>query len=125
MQRSKKPGFVMPQFVAMMMIVAVIAAATAAPMRAWTGADLANRAPQAGPSQLAQQELASLNAMAQTYFMEQGVYPRSADELVSAGYVAAENQSARDCVNQICQRYHYAASTGTFTARLTSGPSHR
>ncbi len=68
MRRNKKSGFSLLEVIAAVVILAVVAAATVAtvaPMRAKS------------EDKLADQEVATLNAMAQTYFLEIGSYPSS------------------------------------------------
>ncbi len=63
MRRNKKSGFSLLEVIAAVVILAVVAAATVAtvaPMRAKS------------EDKLADQEVATLNAMAQTYFLEVG-----------------------------------------------------
>ena len=68
MKRRKNSGFSLLEVIAAVVILAVVAAATVAtvaPMRAKS------------EDKLADQEVATLNAMAQTYYLEVGSYPAS------------------------------------------------
>ena len=75
----KKSGFSLLEVIAAVVILAVVAAATVAtvaPMRAKS------------EEKLAIQDVAALNAMAQTYILETGTFPANANTLATAGYIA-------------------------------------
>ncbi|MEM9585638.1 MAG: prepilin-type N-terminal cleavage/methylation domain-containing protein [Planctomycetota bacterium] len=108
MQRRKNRGFSLLEVIAAVVILAVVAAATVAtvaPMRAKS------------EDKLAEQEIASLNAMAQTYFLEVGSFPRNVNDLVREGYLSNADAAARDRIRKISRNYTYTRSTGTFTQR--------
>tara|TARA_R110002049_G_scaffold4601_5_gene32773 strand:- start:1074459 stop:1074785 length:327 start_codon:yes stop_codon:yes gene_type:complete len=108
MKKNKKNGFSLLEVIAAVVILAVVAAATVAtvaPMRAKSEA------------KLAEQEIATLNSMAQTYFLEEGSFPRSVNDLVTAGYLSNADQAAQDRVRNIRRNYTYTRATGTFTKR--------
>ena len=108
MKRNKKNGFSLLEVIAAVVILAVVAAATVAtvaPMR------------QKSEDKLAEQEIATLNSMAQTYFLEEGSFPRSVNDLVSSGYLSNADQAAQDRIRKIRRNYTYARATGTFTKR--------
>lgn len=105
MRRSKKSGFSLLEVIAAVVILAVVAAATVAtvaPMRAKS------------EDKMADQEVASLNAMAQTYFLEIGRYPTSVLSLVTEGYVANTTPEERARVTRIRRNYTYTRTTGVF-----------
>jgi prepilin-type N-terminal cleavage/methylation domain-containing protein len=108
MKRNKKNGFSLLEVIAAVVILAVVAAATVAtvaPMRAKS------------EEKLAEQEIATLNSMAQTYFLEEGTFPRRVDDLVTAGYLSNADQAAQDRLTKIRRNYRYSRATGTFTKR--------
>ncbi|MEM1070582.1 MAG: prepilin-type N-terminal cleavage/methylation domain-containing protein [Planctomycetota bacterium] len=105
MKRRKNSGFSLLEVIAAVVILAVVAAATVAtvaPMRAKS------------EDKLADQEVATLNAMAQTYFLEMGNYPADADGLASAGYLANRTAEERARLTKIKNNYNYSAATGVF-----------
>lgn len=105
MKRNKKNGFSLLEVIAAVVILAVVAAATVAtvaPMRAKS------------EDKLAEQDVASLNAMAQTYYLEVGRYPQNIAYLVRQGYIKADDVPSRTRYNKL-RRYPYDAATGTFT----------
>ncbi len=108
MKRNRKNGFSLLEVIAAVVILAVVAAATVAtvaPMRAKSEA------------KLAEQEIATLNSMSQTYFLEKGAFPRSVNDLVTEGYLTNTDQAAQDRITNIRRNYTYARATGTFTKR--------
>ncbi|MEM9364895.1 MAG: prepilin-type N-terminal cleavage/methylation domain-containing protein [Planctomycetota bacterium] len=105
MKRSKKKGFSLLEVIAAVVILAVVAAATVAtvaPMRAKS------------EDKLADQDVASLNAMSQTYYLEMGYYPPNIAYLVREGYISNADQAAITRYNKLRQ-YPYDRSTGTFS----------
>lgn len=105
MRRNKKSGFSLLEVIAAVVILAVVAAATVAtvaPMRAKS------------EDKLADQEVATLNAMSQTYFLEEGRYPASVYSLRDAGYLANVTDEDRQRVARMRRNYTYTRATGTF-----------
>ncbi|PHQ35765.1 prepilin-type N-terminal cleavage/methylation domain-containing protein [Rhodopirellula bahusiensis] len=110
MKRTKKNGFSLLEVIAAVVILAVVAAATVAtvaPMRAKS------------EDKLAEQDIASLNAMAQTYYLEIGSYPRNIAYLVRENYIKADDTASRARYNKLRQ-YPYDAATGTFSKPVTN-----
>ena len=108
MKSNKKSGFSLLEVIAAVVILAVVAAATVAtvaPMRAKS------------EQKLAEQEIATLNSMAQTYFIEQGTFPRSVNDLVTTGYLSNVDQASLDRIASIRRNYTYTRATGTFAKR--------
>jgi len=108
MRRGKKGGFSLLEVIAAVVILAVVAAATVAtvaPMR------------EKSQDKLADQEVAGLNAMSQTYYLEEGRFPSSVYSLVSAGYVANITPEERQRVLRIRRNYDYARATGVFAKK--------
>jgi prepilin-type N-terminal cleavage/methylation domain-containing protein len=108
MRRNKKNGFSLLEVIAAVVILAVVAAATVAtvaPMRAKS------------EDKLADQEVATLNAMAQTYFLEIGSYPGNVNTLAAAGYLANTTPAERARLTKIRRNYTYTRSTGVFAKR--------
>ena len=66
---------------------------------------------------LADQEIATLNAMSQTYFLEQGRYPSSVFALASGGYIANTTRDERVRLSKIRRNYNYTRSTGVFAKK--------
>ena len=105
MKRNKKSGFSLLEVIAAVVILAVVAAATVAtvaPMRAKS------------EDKLADQEVATLNAMAQTYFLEVGSYPGNVNALATAGYLANTTPAEQQRLQKIRRNYTYTRATGTF-----------
>jgi prepilin-type N-terminal cleavage/methylation domain-containing protein len=105
MKRNKKSGFSLLEVIAAVVILAVVAAATVAtvaPMRAKS------------EDKLADQEVATLNAMAQTYYLEEGRYPGNVVTLANAGYLAYNTTEEKQRVNLMRRNYNYTRSTGVF-----------
>ncbi len=106
MKRNKKSGFSLLEVIAAVIILAVVAAATVAtvaPMRTKS------------EDKLADQEVATLNAMSQTYYLEAGAYPSDADELATAGYIANTTPDEQARLNRINNNYDYDSATGVFS----------
>ncbi len=105
MKRNKKSGFSLLEVIAAVVILAVVAAATVAtvaPMRAKS------------EDKLADQEVATLNAMSQTYFLEIGKFPANVYGLRNAGYLANITREDRQRVARMNRNYTYTRATGTF-----------
>ncbi|MFK8112669.1 MAG: prepilin-type N-terminal cleavage/methylation domain-containing protein [Rubripirellula sp.] len=108
MKRSKNSGFSLLEVIAAVVILAVVAAATVAtvaPMRAKS------------EDKLADQEVASLNAMAQTYYLEVGRYPASVYTLASAGYMSNTTTEEKTRLAKIRRNYNYSRTTGIFAKK--------
>jgi len=108
MKRNKKSGFSLLEVIAAVVILAVVAAATVAtvaPMRAKS------------EDKLADQEVATLNAMSQTYYLEIGQYPVSADSLATSGYLANTTPEEQARLTKIKNNYTYKAATGVFSKK--------
>ncbi len=108
MNRNKKKGFSLLEVIAAVVILAVVAAATVAtvaPMRAKS------------EDKLADQEVATLNAMSQTYFLEEGSHPRSVVALADSGYLANTTPEEQARVTRIRRNYSYTRSTGIFAMK--------
>lgn len=105
MKRNKKSGFSLLEVIAAVVILAVVAAATVAtvaPMRAKS------------EDKLADQEIATLNAMTQTYYLEEGSFPANANALATSGYIANTTADERARLTKIRRNYSYSRSTGIF-----------
>lgn len=108
MKRNKKSGFSLLEVIAAVVILAVVAAATVAtvaPMRAKS------------EDKLQDQEVATLNAMSQTYFLENGRFPTNVNQLATAGYLPYVTSEERTRVNLMRTNYTYVAATGVFTKK--------
>ncbi len=108
MKRTTKNGFSLLEVIAAVVILAVVAAATVAtvaPMRAKSD------------DKLADQEVTMLNAMSQTYFLEEGEYPTSVNQLAAAGYLANTTTDEQAKLIRIRRNYTYTRSTGTFAKK--------
>ncbi len=108
MKRNKKSGFSLLEVIAAVVILAVVAAATVAtvaPMRAKS------------EDKLADQEVATLNAMAQTYFLEIGNFPTNVNNLAAAGYLANTTPDDAARLTRIRRNYTYTRATGTFAKK--------
>jgi general secretion pathway protein G len=108
MKRNKKNGFSLLEVIAAVVILAVVAAATVAtvaPMRAKS------------EDKLADQEVATLNAMSQTYFLELGSFPGSVRSLGSAGYLANVTTEDLQRISRMTKNYTYTRATGTFAKK--------
>jgi len=66
---------------------------------------------------LADQEVATLNAMSQTYYLEEGRYPSSVFNLATAGYIANTTPDERTRLTKIRRNYNYSRSTGVFSKK--------
>jgi general secretion pathway protein G len=67
---------------------------------------------------LIEQQLASLNSMSQTYFLEQGEFPpQGIDSLIAVGYLTNEDSEAQARNAKMRTDYRYRQSTGTFLKR--------
>ncbi len=108
MKRYGKCGFSLLEVIAATVILAVVAAATVAtvaPMRAKS------------VDRLADQEVATLNAMAQTYYLEKGEYPANLDALVGAGYIADATTADKSRFQKLTRDYNYSPTTGVFSKK--------
>lgn len=107
-QRKMRRAFSLLEIIAAVIILAVVAAATVAtvaPMR------------QKADDKMAVQELATLNSLANTFFIEHGNFPRSLGDLRTQGYIAFTTDEDRQRYQQLNRKYAYDRSTGTFTRR--------
>ncbi|EMI44385.1 prepilin-type N-terminal cleavage/methylation domain-containing protein [Rhodopirellula sp. SWK7] len=105
MKRNKRNAFSLLEVIAAVVILAVVAAATVAtvaPMR------------QKSEDKLAIQDVASLNAMAQTYYLEKGYFPPSIAYLVREKYIANTTTSEKTRYSKLA-KYTYDKATGTFS----------
>lgn len=108
MKRDKKNGFSLLEVIAAVVILAVVAAATVAtvaPMRAKS------------EDKLADQEVATLNAMSRTYFLEVGTFPQNVQGLRNAGYLANVTTEDKQRVSHMAKNYTYTRATGTFAKK--------
>ena len=108
MKQNKRRGFSLLEVIAAVVILAVVAAATVAtvaPMRAKS------------EDKLADQEVATLNAMAQTYYLEAGQYPSSVYTLATAGYIANTTPDEKARLTKIRRNYNYSRTTGIFAKK--------
>lgn len=108
MKRNQKSGFSLLEVIAAVVILAVVAAATVAtvaPMRAKS------------EDKLAEQEVATLNAMSQTYYLEEGRFPTSVDSLATAGYLANITDAEKARLTKIKRNYSYSRTTGVFAKK--------
>ncbi len=108
MKRTKKNGFSLLEVIAAVIILAVVAAATVAtvaPMRAKSDA------------KMAEQDVATLNAVTQTYFLEVGKYPTRVYDLVTHKYLNYTTPAERKRYTDIVAKYNYDAATGIFTVK--------
>lgn len=106
MKRNKKSGFSLLEVIAAVVILAVVAAATVAtvaPMRAKS------------EDKLADQEVATLNAMSQTFFLENGRFPTSVIQLGQSGYLPYTTPDERRRVSLMRNKYTYTRANGVFT----------
>ena len=108
MRRNKKSGFSLLEVIAAVIILAVVAAATVAtvaPMRAKS------------EDKMADQEVATLNAMSQTYYLEEGSYPATVDSLATNGYLANTTAEEKARITKIKNNYSYSTTTGAFAKK--------
>ncbi len=108
MKRNKKSGFSLLEVIAAVIILAVVAAATVAtvaPMRAKSDA------------KMAEQDVATLNAVTQTYFLEVGKYPTRVYDLVTHKYLNYTTTAERKRYTDIVAKYNYEPKSGTFTVK--------
>ncbi len=108
MKRNKKEGFSLLEVIAAVIILAVVAAATVAtvaPMRAKS------------EEKMDVQTKASLDAMSQTYFLEQQRFPRSVNELVRESYINNVTQAERDYVRNLSRKWKVDGTTGEWSER--------
>ena len=108
MKRPRKTGFSLLEVIAAVVILAVVAAATVAtvaPMRA------------KNEDRLAEQELTTLNALAQSYCRQEGDYPESVAALADAGYLRNTTTADKTRNERIRRRYNYSPTTGTFSRK--------
>jgi prepilin-type N-terminal cleavage/methylation domain-containing protein len=107
-KRNKLVGFSLLEVIAAVVILAVVAAATVAtvaPMRAKSEDKLTDR------------ELATLNALAQSYHLQEGQYPASIDALAKAGHLRSTTADERVRVERIRRNYNYSPVSGVFSKR--------
>lgn len=108
MKRNRKNGFSLLEVIAAVIILAVVAAATVAtvaPMR------------QKSDDKLSDQTVASLDAMSQTYFLEQARYPRSINDLVNGGYLSNTTPDELTRVRDMNRKYTVDRTTGRWAKR--------
>ncbi len=107
MQRPQhRNGFSLLEIIAAVIILAVVAAATVAtvaPMR------------QKADDKMSVQELATLNSLANTYFIEYGQFPTNIGQLRTSGYIAYTTPEDRTRYATLSRKYSYDRTTGTFT----------
>jgi general secretion pathway protein G len=107
--RHKRNGFSLLEVIAAVVILAVVAAATVAtvaPMRAKS------------EQKLNEQQMASLNSMSQTYYLELGQFPpNGVNSLITAGYLSNADAAAQTRNAKMRTTYAYDRATGTFTKR--------
>jgi hypothetical protein len=66
---------------------------------------------------LADQEVATLNAMAQTYYLEEGTFPASVVALANSGYIANTTPDEKTRIQKIRRNYSYSRATGVFAKK--------
>lgn len=106
MSSKKRSAFSLLEIIAAVIILAVVATATistVAPMRAKSDA------------KLDESSLASLNGLAQNYYMERGAWPTRVYDLARFGYLDHRNQRAH--YNRLNQKFEWDATTNQFRAR--------
>lgn len=106
--RLKRKGFSLLEIIAAVIILAVVAAATVAtvaPMR------------QKANDKMVIQELATLNSLANTYFIEYGTFPSSITSLRTTGYLAYTTTEDKARYSRLNSRYKYDRATGTFSEK--------
>jgi prepilin-type N-terminal cleavage/methylation domain-containing protein len=108
MKRNKKNGFSLLEVIAAVVILAVVAAATVA-----TVAPMKKKS----EDKLDVQQVATLNAMAQTYFLELGRYPNDVTQLARADYLPYTTREERTRVNAMRTKYNYVPTTGIFSVK--------
>ncbi|MEM1226359.1 MAG: prepilin-type N-terminal cleavage/methylation domain-containing protein [Planctomycetota bacterium] len=109
MNRRKTSAFSLLEVIAAVVILAVVAAATVAtvaPMR------------QKSEDKLAIQDVSSLNAMAQTYYLENNRFPANVNQLVRAGYIANSTPAERTRVQKL--RSYGAPVDGVWTVPVSN-----
>ncbi|MDA8746349.1 membrane or secreted protein containing Prepilin-type cleavage/methylation, partial [Rubripirellula amarantea] len=79
--------------------------ATVAPMRAKS------------EDKLDDQQIATLNAMSQTFFLEKGAYPTTVTQLAQAEYLPYTTTDERRRVSAMRSKYNYDRTTGVFTKK--------
>ena len=108
MKRQKKSGFSLLEVIAAVVILAVVAAATVA-----TVAPMKNKS----EKKLDEQQVATLNAMTQTYFLENGRYPANVIQLAQGEYLPFTTTAERRRVYLMRNKYNYVRETGIFTPK--------
>jgi len=106
---SRKNGFSLLEVIAAVVILAVVAAATVAtvaPMRAKS------------EEKLAIQDVASLNAMSQTYYLETGRFPANVNALAAAGYISNQTPAEQTRLRKL-RSYPYNRADGRFSEPTT------
>jgi len=109
---NRKPcnnAFSLLEVIAAVIILSVVSAATVAtvaPMRAKS------------EQRLSEQQIASLNNMSQSYFLELGQFPpEGVSSLISAGYLSSVDAEAKARVERMRRNFSYNRATGTFTRK--------
>lgn len=108
MKRNKKNGFSLLEVIAAVIILAVVAAATVAtvaPMR------------QKSDEKMNDQAIASLDAMSQTFFLEQARYPRSINDLVNGGYLSNTTPDEATRIRDMSRSFTVDRTTGRWSER--------
>ncbi len=107
-RRNKKCGFSVLEVISALVILAVVAAATAAtigPMR--TKAN----------DREAWKEISQLNAISLKFADENGHKPKSVNDLVRAGYLPISGPGAAERIRRIRRNYQYSQTSGRFSRR--------
>lgn len=109
---KRKPcnnAFSLLEVIAAVIILSVVSAATVAtvaPMRAKSD------------QRLSEQQIASLNNMSQTYFLELGQFPpEGVSSLIAAGYLSNIDAEANARSERMRRNFSYNRATGTFTRK--------
>ncbi len=108
-RKTNRKGFSLLEVIAAVVILAVVAAATVAtvaPMRAKS------------EQKLNEQQMASLNSMSQTYYLELGQFPpNGVNSLITAGYLSNADAAAQAQNAKMRTSFTYTRATGTFVKR--------
>ena len=107
-RNERKSGFSLLEVMAAAVILAVVAAATVA-----TIAPMKKKS----EDKLDIQQVATLNAMAETYFLENESYPSNVVAMARADYLPYTTTEEKIRVNAMHSKYDYVRDTGTFTIK--------